>query len=103
MIYLDNAATTKMSEKALDAYVDACRNFFANPSALHSYGMEAENLIRETKKYIASVISASEFEIFFTKSFQAALLRSLCFYKKLKFPVSPAEQLFDNFIIYLFA
>lgn len=68
MIYLDNAATTKMSEKALDAYVDACRNFFANPSALHSYGMEAENLIRETKKYISSVISASEFEIFFTKS-----------------------------------
>lgn len=68
MIYLDNAATTKMSEKALDAYVDACRNFFANPSALHSYGMEAENLIKETKKYIASVISASDSEIFFTKS-----------------------------------
>ena len=68
MIYLDNAATTKMSEKALDAYVDACRKFFANPSALHSYGMEAENLIKETKKYIASVISASDSEIFFTKS-----------------------------------
>lgn len=68
MIYLDNAATTKMSDKALEAYVDVCKNFFANPSALHSYGMEAENLIKDTKKYIAGLISANESEIFFTKS-----------------------------------
>lgn len=68
MIYLDNAATTKMSDKAIDAYVEVCKNYFANPSALHSYGMEAENLIKDTKKYIASVINANESEIFFTKS-----------------------------------
>lgn len=68
MIYLDNAATTKMYDEALDAYVDVCKNHFANPSALHSFGMEAENLIKDTKKYIGQLISASESEIFFTKS-----------------------------------
>lgn len=68
MIYLDNAATTKMYEEAIEAYVDVCKNHFANPSALHSYGMDAENLIKETKKYIGKLISASESEIFFTKS-----------------------------------
>ena len=45
MIYLDNAATTKMYDEAIYAYVDVCKNHFANPSALHSYGMDAENLI----------------------------------------------------------
>lgn len=68
MIYLDNAATTKMYDEALEAYVDVCKNHFANPSALHSYGMEAENLIKDTKKYIGKLISANESEIFFTKS-----------------------------------
>ena len=68
MIYLDSAATTKMSDKALEAYVDVCKKYFANPSALHSYGMEAENLIKDTKKYMANIMSASESEIFFTKS-----------------------------------
>lgn len=68
MIYLDNAATTKMYDEAIEAYVDACKNHFANPSALHSYGMDAENLIKVTKKYIGKLISASESEIFFTKS-----------------------------------
>ena len=68
MIYLDNAATTKMSEKAIESYVYVCKNYYANPSALHSFGMEAENLIKDTKKYIASVISANDSEVFFTKS-----------------------------------
>ena len=68
MIYLDNAATTKMCDEALDAYTDAQKNIYANPSALHSFGMEAENLIKKTKRYIASVIGAEESEVFFTKS-----------------------------------
>lgn len=68
MIYLDNAATTKMYDEALKAYVDVCKYYFANPSALHSFGMEAENLIKDTKKYIGKLISSNESEIFFTKS-----------------------------------
>lgn len=68
MIYLDNAATTKMYDEAIKAYVKAQEETFANPSALHSFGMEAENLIKQSRKYIASVISAGESEIFFTKS-----------------------------------
>lgn len=68
MIYLDNAATTKMDSEALKAYVHVQEKLFANPSALHSFGMEAENLIKETKKYISSVIGSDESEIHFTKS-----------------------------------
>lgn len=68
MIYLDNAATTKMYDEAIKAYVKAQEENFANPSALHSFGMEAENLIKKSRKYIASVISSAESEVFFTKS-----------------------------------
>lgn len=68
MIYLDNAATTRMYDEALEAYIDVSKNIYANPSALHSYGMKAENLIKDTKKYISKLISSGESEIFFTKS-----------------------------------
>ena len=41
-------------------------------------------------------------ENIFSKLFQAALLRSLCFYKKLKISFLSKEQLFGTFIIYFF-
>lgn len=67
MIYLDNAATTRMYDEAIDCEKEVEMNFFANPSALHSFGMEAENLIKKTKKIFAKELSANENEIYFTK------------------------------------
>jgi cysteine desulfurase len=67
MIYLDNAATTRMYDEVIDAEKEVEKNFFANPTALHSFGMQAENLIKESKDIIAREINSSASEIFFTK------------------------------------
>lgn len=67
MIYLDNAATTKMYEEVIEAEKYVELNYFANASALHSFGMDAENLINKTRKIIAKEINANDNEIFFTK------------------------------------
>ncbi len=67
MIYLDNAATTKISKKAQEARAFAEDNAFANSSSLHSFGMESNNLIREAKEIISSVINSNTNEIYFTK------------------------------------
>ena len=40
MIYLDNAATTKPSQAAIDAVISAAENF-GNPSSLHRIGLDA--------------------------------------------------------------
>ncbi|MDE5996555.1 MAG: aminotransferase class V-fold PLP-dependent enzyme, partial [Eubacterium sp.] len=37
-VYADNAATTKISKKALDAMISASENYYGNPSSLHSSG-----------------------------------------------------------------
>lgn len=67
MIYLDNAATTRMYDEVIDIEKDFEKNFFANPSALHSFGMNVENKVRDARKIIASYINANENEIYFTK------------------------------------
>lgn len=67
MIYLDNAATTRMYDEVIDAEKEVEKNFFANPSALHSFGMEAENLIKNSKKIISKELGCKESEIYFTK------------------------------------
>ncbi|MDU5252976.1 cysteine desulfurase family protein [Anaerococcus vaginalis] len=67
MIYLDNAATTKMYDEVIDIEKDFEKNFFANPSALHSFGMDVENKVKEAREIISSYINANESEIYFTK------------------------------------
>lgn len=67
MIYLDNAATTKMYREAIEKMVEVEENYYANTSSIHSFGMESENLIKQSKNIMAKVINAKESEIFFTK------------------------------------
>lgn len=67
MIYLDNAATTRMYDEVIDIEKDFEKNYFANPSALHSFGMEVEEKVKESRKYIADYLGSDESEIFFTK------------------------------------
>ncbi|MBQ8623785.1 MAG: cysteine desulfurase [Oscillospiraceae bacterium] len=66
MIYLDNAATTKVCLEAGEAALFAMREAFGNPSSLHGMGIEAEKLINFTKEQIASALSCSADEIIFT-------------------------------------
>lgn len=65
-IYLDNAATTKPCKKAIENVVLSMQEYYGNPSSLHSKGFESEQLLTLAKKNIASIIKASENEIYFT-------------------------------------
>ena len=65
-IYLDNAATTRVSEKAAKAAYDAMRNDYGNPSSMHMKGVEAEKYIKDAKNTLGRLIGASDKEIYFT-------------------------------------
>ena len=53
-IYLDNAATTKMSEVAIKAMIPYMNEIFGNPSSLHSVGQEANEALQNARERIAT-------------------------------------------------
>ena len=66
MICADNAATTKMSEAAIEAYIKAARDTWGNPSSLYGIGQSAKELLDQARADVASVINADPQEITFT-------------------------------------
>lgn len=66
MIYLDNAATTKMCAPALSALVKISKNQYGNASAVYGYGRKAKELLEEARGIIAQCIGADADEVFFT-------------------------------------
>ena len=66
MIYADNAATTKMSDLAIDTMVSVMRETFGNPSSLYEIGQKAKEVLEQARADVASVINANVREITFT-------------------------------------
>lgn len=66
MIYLDNAATTKMSKTAMDAMISGMEQTYGNPSSLHSIGQEANEVLYNARERIANVLGCQPGEITFT-------------------------------------
>ncbi len=67
-IYLDNSATTRMSNSALAEYARVARDVYGNPSSLHSMGAEAERILNEAKQTLLYTIGDKDAEIIFTSS-----------------------------------
>lgn len=65
-IYADNAATTKISQTAMKAMLQAMENTYGNPSSLHQAGMEANDAIQNARETIARCLGCTPKEIFFT-------------------------------------
>lgn len=65
-IYLDNAATTKMSKTAIDAMLPYMDSVYGNPSSLHSVGQAANEALVSARQRIADCIGALPKEITFT-------------------------------------
>ncbi len=65
-IYADNAATTRMSQAALDAMVPCLQEVYGNPSSLYGRGQEAKEILEKARAEIAAVIGAEPREITFT-------------------------------------
>ncbi len=65
-VYLDNAATTKMSSTAMEAMLPYMDTVYGNPSSLHSAGQAAAEALITARRRIADCIGASPKEITFT-------------------------------------
>ncbi len=65
-VYLDNSATTKPYNEAVDVMTTVLKEDFGNPSSLHTLGITAEKYIKNARKSLATSLGASEDEVFFT-------------------------------------
>lgn len=65
-IYLDNAATTKVSDKVLDAMLPYFKEGYGNPSSIYTLGREAAIAVNNARKQAATALGCEEDEIFFT-------------------------------------
>lgn len=66
MIYLDNAATTKMQEEVLEAMLPYLTEDYGNPSSVYVLASKAANAVARARAQVADLIRAKEHEIFFT-------------------------------------
>ena len=66
MIYLDNAATTRLSETAFEAMRPYMMDQFANPAGTYSFAAGAAAAVEKAREQLAAVIGAKSSEIFFT-------------------------------------
>lgn len=65
-VYLDNAATTKMSKSAINAMLPYMDGIYGNPSSLHSAGQKASEALVEARERIARLLGCEAREITFT-------------------------------------
>jgi cysteine desulfurase len=65
-IYLDNAATTSLDPRVLDAMMPYLTDRFGNPSSIYSYGRETRLAVENARKSVAKILNAHPAEIFFT-------------------------------------
>ncbi len=66
MIYLDNAATTKVAPEVVDAMLPYFTEKYGNPSSIYGLGSAAKSAIGNTRDIIAESIGAKAEEIYFT-------------------------------------
>lgn len=65
-IYLDNSATTPVSPEVQEVLSETVKQYYANPSSLHSLGGQAEKLLSKAREVIAQALEVLPGEIVFT-------------------------------------
>lgn len=65
-IYLDNAATTPIDPEVVDAMIPYMREFYGNPSAIHSFGRQTRAGLEKARRQVAHILNCSPGEIIFT-------------------------------------
>ena len=65
-IYVDNAATTRLDEDALELMTELQKKFFANPSSAYKLARVVKKILRESREKIAACLNAKPQEIIFT-------------------------------------
>ena len=65
-VYLDNAATTKMSDKVIEEMTKSFSENYGNPSSVHSLGQRAKSAVERARHIIAQNLKVETTEIVFT-------------------------------------
>jgi cysteine desulfurase len=65
-VYADNAATTQVSQRALDAMLPCFTQYYGNASSLHTVGQEAAEKLQQARETVARLLNADPKEIYFT-------------------------------------
>ena len=65
-IYADNAATTAMSDRAIEAMKPFLKEVYGNPSSLHTVGQTAKEALEDCRARIAKLLNCEPREIYFT-------------------------------------
>ena len=65
-VYLDNNATTKVAEEVLEIMLPYFREFYGNPSSMHTFGGQVGQKIRDAREQVAALLGALPDEIIFT-------------------------------------
>ena len=65
-VYADNAATTKISNHALQAMMPCFEKYYGNPSSLHTVGQEAKEVLEDARAKVAACLGCEPREIYFT-------------------------------------
>ena len=66
MIYLDFAATTPMSDEALEVFAATAKHVYGNPSSLHDIGSCADSLLETARSEIAKLLHGEKNGVYFT-------------------------------------
>ena len=66
MIYLDNAATTKVADSVVDAMLPYFKEYYGNGSSIYQLGAKSKEALDESREYIAGTLGAKTNEIYFT-------------------------------------
>ncbi len=65
-IYMDNAATTRVTEPVFEAMQPYFGEIYGNPMSVHSFGREARKGVEEARRQVAAALNAEPSEIYFT-------------------------------------
>ena len=65
-VYADNAATTAVSPKVVEAMLPYFTEVYGNPSSLYSVGQKAKEVLEDARERVAKILGAAPREIYFT-------------------------------------
>ncbi|NEO31947.1 MAG: cysteine desulfurase NifS [Symploca sp. SIO3C6] len=65
-IYLDNNATTRVDEAVLEAMLPYLKDYYGNPSSMHTFGGQVGAKVKAARTQIAELLGADTSEIVFT-------------------------------------
>ncbi len=66
LVYLDNAATTKVCPEAAKKALEMMTEYYGNPSSLHSLGVQAEQMVGVARRQVAKLMGCDPENLVFT-------------------------------------